>query len=172
MLTRLFTIWLVPCCPWHLLHWVWRHEKQQREMNDMDRPIFQPPTPQQTQQALESSIAHWRRNANRARLLQQIHTGSSQCALCTLFNSFLGYAGYEPCKGCPVFEKTTVGYCVWTPYQKIVNIDGFRPDWAKLEAACWEEVNFLESLRVRGPSILERVFGLLNFLYKLKNKNK
>ena len=101
-----------------------------------------------TAQALEDSIAHWKRlfECETVESLEAEGLGLSSCALCGVFY-FCG------CVGCPVMARTTRCRCEETPYKTAVAEFSARGSysrgwsWEKWRVAAREELEFLESLR-------------------------
>lgn len=99
-------------------------------------------------QALEESIAHWRRNVE-AETPDQTSVYSRDCALCRLF--FLAKRIDGKCTGCPVFAVTKLKFCAGSPYQRANKARSMW--WGNIEKrdawrdAARAELSFLESLR-------------------------
>lgn len=82
---------------------------------------------------LELSIEKWEDVVDKGLDADQ---GWENCALC---EKYFPSGCSDPCKGCPIFEKTGKHFCDGTPYEKYqITAD---EDIAK------EEVEFLKSLR-------------------------
>jgi len=97
------------------------------------------PTKEQTQQALNDSIAHWERMANGTYSPDESIYGKD-CALCSLFLK-------NNCDGCPVKERTGHISCIGSPWKEAaMNYDG--NDTPEFKVAATKMLNFLESLKV------------------------
>lgn len=111
--------------------------------------VFQP-TRAQTREALEDSIAHWKRMKtvrfeDRAQIdpdLKPESPGGEQCALCQLFCAHGGV-----CVGCPVKLKSGASMCDDTPFWSASgtwhNAQRWEKEWPP---AAQKEIDFLESL--------------------------
>lgn len=108
------------------------------------------PTEAQTLEALEDSIAHWKRMQQATDMYitgtaERIESpGSLCCSLCALFHARTG-----SCHGCPVREHTGLGGCKDTPHEKAHDV------WYNLGDAHWveewraaaqNEIDFLEEV--------------------------
>lgn len=103
-----------------------------------------------TAEALEASIAKWKRNAEEEDPTK-VRIGSLQCPLCLLY--CVGQNWKSACFGCPVADKAGVRGCAATPYDRA---DLALDEWlvtrepatkSAFRAAALAEVAFLESLR-------------------------
>jgi len=102
-----------------------------------------------TLQALQESIKHWERV-----VADPLHeeTGVHHCALCKLFypnnqespmEAFLN----DPCKGCPIKEKTGAPFCEGTPYDRVAHLGLHEKEGTdEYKEAAQEELDFLRSL--------------------------
>ena len=81
--------------------------------------------------ALKKSIIHWEENTEAAKKGKEFYIGSSNCALCELFE--------ESCFECPV------GSCPDSPWGTVSHLKGEVSN-KELATACQKEVNFLKSL--------------------------
>lgn len=95
---------------------------------------------QQTYDALEACITKYEKAYTGAIALR---LGSSKCALCTLFNK-----APDPCKGCPVYERTGHPSCENTPYIELAYLSRqYQQDDPRVREVILEEIRFLKSLR-------------------------
>jgi len=91
----------------------------------------------QTLIALKASIKKWEKNA-KIENLENARFSPRSCPLCTLFLK-------KDCFGCPVRNKTGIGFCYKTPYLSSNRAFSLN-DLFAFKTAALEEVTFLKSL--------------------------
>lgn len=102
------------------------------------------------EKALKKSIAHWERLTAGEPRFGENH-GSGCCELCEVYQD-----GDEPCRRCPIRQKTGLEYCHGTPYDDFCDVyDSLWTEWKTEEevyaekecrAAAKKQLEFLRSL--------------------------
>lgn len=100
----------------------------------------------ETSEALESGIVKYKRDKKYAQSGEygKILLGKGSCGLCDLFHN-------DECKGCPVLKKTTVIFCLHTPYYRVYRLlrlcKGGCNCKTEIVQAIGEMIEFLEKCR-------------------------